>query len=141
MDLYHSTYCYIAFDETELTLYLKWLKQPNETILLRMLNKGIDAAIKFQATGWVADNSLGVHLDLSMQRAVAELTASRIKETEITRFARVVPLDVFHELVTHKMIDMINELTHHAIEIEVFSELANARAWVAQQNETLASAC
>jgi hypothetical protein len=136
-----STYCYIAFEETERMLYLKWLKQPDESILLQIYNKAIDAAIKFQAVGWVADNSLGIHLDLSMQRAMAVLTASRMHETKVQRFARVVPMDVFQELVTHKVIDLINELTRNAIEIEVFSDLSDAKAWVSQHNQTLASVC
>lgn len=139
MHLYNDTYCQIDFHETERTLYLRWLQQPDESILRRAYNNGIDAAIKYRATGWVADNSLAINLDLSMQRALAVVTASRMHETEIKRFARVVPMDVFHELVTHKVIDLINELTCNTIEIEVFSDVDDAKAWAAQPTNSFAT--
>ncbi|WP_299708773.1 hypothetical protein [uncultured Pontibacter sp.] len=139
MDLYKDNYCHIAFNKNERTHHLKWLQQPDETILLKAYNIGIDAAKRYHAIGWLADNSLAINLDLSMQRALAELTASRMNETEITRFARVVPMDVFHELVTHKVIELINNLTCNTIEIEVFSDLSDAKVWISQQDSTLAS--
>lgn len=139
MKIFNDKYCHITYSASERAICLKWLQQPNVSVLLNIYTKGIDAAINLKATGWLADNSFGIHLDISMQRALAMLCASRMQETCIKRFARVVPMDVFQELVTHKVANLVNELTRNKIEIEVFSDLLDAKAWVAQQNIPLAS--
>ncbi|EJF09842.1 hypothetical protein [Pontibacter sp. BAB1700] len=83
---------------------------------------------------WVTDNSIGFQPDLSMQRALAQLAASRMKYTFLKRFARVTPMDVFQELLTHKILNQINDLTVTTIEYEVFHNSKDAQVWCAQLN-------
>lgn len=141
MYIYKDEYCTISYFSQEKLIYLKWLRKPEEAEMLTAYNKGIEAAIKFNAIGWVADNSIGFHLDLSMQRALTELSLRRLPETNLTRFARVIPWDVFQELVTQKIGDTINDNCCTKIEIEVFSNSQNAKNWAAQKLGALASAC
>lgn len=133
MILFKNTYCTLTHVAAGNIMHLKWLRQPNITVLLNTYNAGIDLAIKHQATSWIADNSIGIYFDVSMQRALAELSARRLHETTICRFARVVPQDVFHELVSHKMLHMVNHLSNNTIDFELFTNLEDARNWVNRQ--------
>lgn len=141
MLIFKDKYCRIDYSSDDQLIEIKWLKQPDTISLLRTYTRAIDLAIELKVTGWMADNSLGIHLDVEMQRALAELCARRMHETNVKRFARVVPMDVFQELVTNKVVELINELTCNKIEIEVFSTTSDAKAWVTQKNLSLADAC
>lgn len=134
MIIYKNTYCTLTYISADNIIHLKWLRQPDIKVLLKTYNIGIDLATKYQATSWIADNSIGINFDLSMQRALAELSASRLCETNIIRFARVVPPDVFHELVSHKMLHMVNQLSNNPIAFELFTNLEDARNWAISQN-------
>jgi hypothetical protein len=141
MYLYKDEFCHISYLDHKKLIYLKWLQKPNDEALLKAYTKGIEGAIKFDAVGWVTDNSIGFLLDLSMQRTLAEVTIEKLSELKLARFARVVPEDVFQDLVTHRISNLINEKSCTKIEIEVFSELLEAEEWAAQNKRTLASAC
>lgn len=134
MQIIQNKYCALHYFANQSLLYLEWLTQPDIKSLLSVYNKGINFAMKCRAENWIADNHRGINLDVSMQRALAELCANRLQQTSIRRFARVVPLDVFHELVSHKLIHMINQLVTHEIRFELFSNAEDARYWVQQEN-------
>lgn len=140
MYIYKDEFCHISYLDHKKLIYLKWLQKPNEAALLEAYTKGIEGAIKFDAVGWVTDNSIGFLLDLSMQRTLAEVTIEKLSELKLARFARVVPEDVFQDLVTHRISNLINEKSCTKIEIEVFSELLEAEEWAARNKSSLASA-
>lgn len=129
MKQYSNNYCQISYNPSTNQLYLKWLLPPDEAALLCGYDKGLDMAISNQAASWVTDNSIGFQVDLSMQHSLTQLVAGRIKQTAIKRFARVTPIDVFQELVTHKIIGHINDLTAKCIDSEVFHDPKDAKAW------------
>lgn len=136
MIIYKNTYCTLTYISADNIIHLKWLRQPDIKVLLKTYENGIDLAAKYQATSWIADNSIGINFDVSMQRALAELSAKRLNETNIRRFARVVPLDVFHELVSHKMLNMVNQLNNNSLAFELFTSLEDAKSWALGQNMT-----
>jgi hypothetical protein len=134
MQIIHNKYCALYYYADESLLYLEWLTQPDIRSLLSIYNKGIDFAIQCKAENWIADNHRGINLDVSMQRALAELCANRLQQTSIRRFARIVPLDVFQELISHKLVHMINQLVTNLIRFELFSNVKDARYWVQQED-------
>ncbi|MBD1396109.1 hypothetical protein H9Q13_02935 [Pontibacter sp. JH31] len=140
MIIYKNSYCTLSYLSADHTILLKWLRQPTFKILLEIYDVGIDLAMNYRVTNWIADNSIGIHFDVSMQRALAELCARRLAKTDISRFARVVPPDVFQELVSHKMIHMVSQLCHHTIAFELFTELEDAQKWAVAQDRTQAYA-
>ncbi|MBX0334695.1 hypothetical protein K3G39_15755 [Pontibacter sp. HSC-14F20] len=129
MKQYKDNYCHINYNSITNQVYLKWLNPPDESALLCSYDRGLDMAISNKAVSWVADNSIGFLLDISMQRALAKLTASRLKQTSLRRFARVTPIDVFQELVTNKVFNRINDQTVNCLEYEVFHNPKDAQAW------------
>jgi hypothetical protein len=129
MDIYKDRYCVITYDACDNLIYLRWYAQPDLKALMKIYNTGIDLAIKFKATGWIADNSIGIYFDVNMQRTLAELTARRMFDTYIQRFAHIISYDVFQELVTHKILGLVNELADHSVEFEVFTNAIEARNW------------
>ncbi|PVY40701.1 hypothetical protein [Pontibacter virosus] len=132
MKQYKDNYCQISYNSNINQVYLKWLLPPDEDALLSGYDKGLDMAITNQAASWVTDNSIGFQPDISMQRALAQLAASRLEQTSLKRFARVTPIDVFQELITHKIFNQINDLTVNSIEFEVFHNPKDAQAWCRQ---------
>jgi hypothetical protein len=66
---------------------------------------------------------------VNMQRTLAELTARRMFDTYIQRFAHIISYDVFQELVTHKILGLVNELADHSVEFDVFTNAIEARNW------------
>lgn len=129
MKQYRDNYCRISYDPNSNQVYLKWLLPPDEQTLLCSYDKGLDMAISNQAASWVTDNSIGFPVDLSMQHALAQLVVSRLQQTSLKRFARVTPMDVFQEIVTHKICNHINDLSTKYIEFEVFHDPKDAQAW------------
>lgn len=138
--IFRNKYCTLYFIAEESLMHLVWQNQPDMKSLLSTYNKGIDFAIEYQAKNWIADNQRGVCFDVSMQRALSELSANRMQETTISRFARVVPSDVFHELVSHKMLFTINQLVCNKIQFELFNNMEDARSWILQENSMKAMA-
>ncbi|WP_299985953.1 hypothetical protein [uncultured Pontibacter sp.] len=134
MNHYKDNYCHISYLPDTNQIYLKWHLPPCESKLIQCYDKGFEMAIKNQAVSWVTDNSIGFQPDLSMQRALAQLAASRMKHTSLKRFARVTPMDVFQELLTHKILNQINDLTVNTVEYEVFHNPKDAQVWCAQLN-------
>ena len=132
MTHYRDNYCQIYYNPIANQVYLKWLLPPDEQALVSSYSKGFDMAISNQAASWVSDNSIGFQVDISMQRALARLTASRLKHTSLKRFARVTPVDVFQELVTHSIFNQVNQLTLNPLEFEVFHSPQDAQTWCTQ---------
>lgn len=129
MKQYRDNYCQISYDPNSNQVYLKWLLPPDEQALLCSYEKGLDMAISNQAASWVTDSSIGFQVDISMQHALAQLAASRLQQTSLKRFARVTPIDVFQEIVTHKICNHINDLSTKRIEFEVFHDPKDAQTW------------
>ncbi|WP_157578724.1 hypothetical protein [Pontibacter roseus] len=113
-------------------LHLVWLQQPDTSNLLAIYNKAIDLSIGHAVKFWIADNHRGFNFDVCMQRALAELCATRLYDTQVLRFARIIPMDVFQELVSHKMRNMMNQLVVNEVEFEVFSQVEEAKFWLQQ---------
>lgn len=132
MKQYKDSYCQISYNSATHQVYMKWLLPPDETALLCGYSKGFEMAILNQASSWVADNSIGFQVNVSMQRALAQLAASRLKQTSLKRFARVTPIDVFQELVTNSIFSQIRALSRNCIEFEVFHDPKDAQAWCTQ---------
>ncbi|PKV75575.1 hypothetical protein [Pontibacter ramchanderi] len=132
MKQYKDNYCQISYNHSSNQVYLKWLIPPDEAALLNTYNKALDMAIYNKAESWIADNSIGFHLNVSMQRSLATLAAGRLPHTTLKRFARVTPVDVFQELITHKVFSQIGELTVNSLEFEVFHRHTDAKAWCMQ---------
>ncbi|MHC2991540.1 hypothetical protein OB13_08075 [Pontibacter sp. HJ8] len=134
MRIFHNKYCAIHYYTDQSLLLLEWLSQPDIKSLLSVYNKGIDFAIQCRAENWIADNHRGINLDVSMQRALAELSADRLQHSSIRRFARVVPLDIFQEMVSHQLVRMFNQHATNRIRFELFSNAEDARYWVQQED-------
>lgn len=132
MNQYINNFCQINYFPENRQVYMKWLLPPDEETLLHCYRQGLEMANLNKANNLVTDNSIGFYVDMSMQRALANLISNQLHETSLRRFARVVPSDVLQELVMHKVVGQINELSATQIEFELFNDLNDAMAWCAQ---------
>jgi hypothetical protein len=129
MQLYRDSFSEITFTPDSQLLYLRWQSEPDESELLGVYEKAISYAKSTKARTLVVDNSIGFTVTLSMQRSLAALAIPQLHLVEVRRFARVTPPDVFQEIITHKVMDQINELAKYPIEVAYFGSAEDAKAW------------
>lgn len=140
MIIFRNKYCTITCTAEESLLQFTWHSQPSLRSLLTLCNMGYDVAAQFQIRHWLIDNRKGINFDLAMQRELAELAASRLAGTCLARLVMVVPLDVFHELVSYRIYRNVNQLITNALDFEVFSDMETATAWLENGYTTAATA-
>lgn len=140
MIIFRNKYCTITCTAETSLLQFTWHSQPNLRSLLKLCNIGYDVAAQYRIRHWLIDNRKGINFDLAMQRELAELAASRLAGTCLSRMVMVVPLDVFYELVSYRIYQNVNQLITNVLDFEVFSELGTATAWLVNGRATAASA-
>lgn len=125
-----NEYCRIQVDTEASVLYLTWLEQPHSEEFKACYTRGLDMAVANRVTSVISDNSIGINLDMATQRWVAEVSALKPGQSHIRRYARVVPVDAFQEMVTYKIGESYNSMSESKIQFEVFHNLEKARRWV-----------
>jgi uncharacterized protein YndB with AHSA1/START domain len=137
---FHDANCTIEVFQDNSLLKLTWLTQPDHHNFKKCFTIGLELAVQYKVKHWLSDNSAGTSLDMAMQRSAAECAASYLYTTSVTRFARVVPLDVFQVMVFSQMLERLNNLASNTIQFEVFSSADLAHAWLLQEQNLSASA-
>ncbi|MFD2244856.1 hypothetical protein [Pontibacter ruber] len=140
MLFFHDANCTIEVFQDKSLLKLTWLTQPDYQSFKDCFTIGLELAVQYKVTHWLSDNSTGTNMDMAMQRFATEAGARYLYNTRIVRFAKVVPLDVFQEVVFRKVLDRFNSITSHTIDFEIFGNVDLALSWLFQDQSMSASA-
>ncbi|MDX5420701.1 MAG: hypothetical protein LPK07_09950 [Hymenobacteraceae bacterium] len=131
--LFRDEICLIEFDSAQSIMRLAWLQQPDDVNYKKYYTKSLKLAIQYEAAYFLADNSRGTHVNLAMQRWLAETSAAYKPVLHLKRFARVVPQDAFQELVSYKIYDAYDALLPNSMQFGVFNDRALAELWLTGQ--------
>lgn len=129
MQLHKDQFSQIVFDTETRTIEFKWLAHPPMDYLLECFKLSVSLIAKYKAKYVLADNSIGVQMDMGTQRSVIE-NAGAMKDMVIEKYARIVPLDIFQEMVSYKIADHTLGIFTDSAKFKVFSNKAVAMAWL-----------
>lgn len=93
----------------------------------------LEAAKNYKVLFFLADNSIGINVDVSAQRWVSVIAAQEFKELYLKSYARVVPKDAIQEIISQKVYNYFQELVPNQMQFETFYTLAEARDWLQVQ--------
>ncbi|MCX2741890.1 STAS/SEC14 domain-containing protein [Pontibacter anaerobius] len=122
----------IAVNHHESLLHITWLRQTTDEEFKEVYKTGLETALQNELRYFLSDNSVGINLAMALQSWVAAYGAEIIEHLKLERYARVVPQDVFHEIVSYKMYEYIETMDHSQLEFKVFYKLDDARRWLLQ---------
>ena len=137
---FHDAICTIEVFQDKSLLQFTWLTQPDLQRFKKCFTIGLDLAVQYKVTHWLSDNSHGTNMDMAMQRFAVESAARYLYHTKVRRFARVVSLDVFQEIVFRNVQKRLSDMASNTIKFEVFSSTELASSWLLQDVDYPASA-
>ncbi|WP_242928150.1 hypothetical protein [Pontibacter vulgaris] len=130
MLLHQDKYCLVTLDSANSLLEVKWLSVPDPDAFVKYFTMCLDFSEKYHVKYVLADNTLGVQIDVATQRRVIEIGGERLKKIVVKKYARVVPMDAFQEMVSYKIATEILKLVPNDMELMVFSNTDSARTWL-----------
>ena len=130
MEILQEDFATITLHRTDSLLEVSWLRQPSEEEFKHAYGLSLDTAIAEKLRYYLSDNSAGITLVIAMQHWVSGYCLEKLRQLKLVRYARVVPPDPMHEIVSYKIFDYLNGLNPCPFDFRVFYRKIEALQWL-----------
>lgn len=135
MYTFKTNFATVAVDKNISLLTLHWLRQPTEEEFKEAFKSSLETASVYNLRRYLSINTLGINIDLSIQRWVATLGAESMGQLSLERYARVLPLDAIQEIISHKIYENMQQILPNNMQFNVFHDEQAAVKWLMQSEK------